>query len=289
MEWSRVKWSELALVCLVCMVGAILSLPGSVAFAQEDEAAEPDKTDRSDISDIASQKKTLGGMFERRAEGNDESAGTQKAIDDLSDETDALVAKYRTTLKQIDSIRVYNGQLRGLIGSQEDELASLRDQLDRVEEVGRSVTPLMLRMIDALDATVELDLPFLLDERTADVAALRKLMTKASVSTSEKYRMIMEAYQDENEYGRTIEAYRANLASESGEVKVDFLRFGRIALVYQTLDGREAGVWNKRTKSWDKLDASYRTAVREGLRIARKQSAPDLIRLPLPVPTGGKG
>jgi hypothetical protein len=286
MEWSRVKWSGLVLACLGCMVGVILSLPGSVAFAQEDEAAEPD---RSDIADIASQKKTLGGMFERRAEGNDESAESQKAIDDLSDETDALVAKYRTTLKQIDSIRVYNGQLRGLIGSQEDELASLRDQLDRVEEVGRSVTPLMLRMIDALDATVELDLPFLLDERTADVDALRKLMTKASVSTSEKYRMIMEAYQDENEYGRTIEAYRANLATDSGEVKVDFLRFGRIALVYQTLDGREAGVWNKRTKSWDKLDASYRTAVREGLRIARKQSAPDLIRLPLPVPTGGKG
>jgi len=260
-----------------------LSLPGSVAFAQEDEAeaAEPD---------ITSQKEVLDGMFDSRAEGNDESAEAQKAIDELSDQTDDLLAKYRTTLKQIDSIRVYNGQLRGLISSQGEELDSLRDQLDRVEEVGRSVTPLMLRMIDALEATVDLDIPFLLEERTADVAALRKLMTKASVSTSEKYRMIMEAYQDENEYGRTIEAYRANIATpDGGEVKVDFLRFGRIALVYQTLDGREAGVWNQETKSWDKLDASYRTAVREGLRIARKQSAPDLIRLPLPVATGGKG
>jgi len=286
MEWSRLRWSELALVCLVCLVcivGVILSLPGSVAFAQEDEAeaAEPD---------ITSQKEVLDGMFDSRAEGNDESAEAQKAIDELSDQTDDLLAKYRTTLKQIDSIRVYNGQLRGLISSQGEELDSLRDQLDRVEEVGRSVTPLMLRMIDALEATVDLDIPFLLEERTADVAALRKLMTKASVSTSEKYRMIMEAYQDENEYGRTIEAYRANIATpDGGEVKVDFLRFGRIALVYQTLDGREAGVWNQETKSWDKLDASYRTAVREGLRIARKQSAPDLIRLPLPVATGGKG
>jgi len=280
MEWSRVRWSELA---LVCMTGAILSFPCSVAFAQEveAEAVEPD---------IASQKKVLDGMFDNRAEGNDESAEAQKAIDDLSDQTDDLLAKYRTTLKQIDSIRVYNGQLRGLISSQEEELDSLRDQLDRVEEVGRSVTPLMLRMIDALEATVDLDIPFLLEERTADVAALRKLMRKASVSTSEKYRMIMEAYQDENEYGRTIEAYRANIATpDGGEVKVDFLRFGRIALVYQTLDGREAGVWNRETKTWDKLDASYRTAVREGLRIARKQSAPDLIRLPLPVATGGKG
>ncbi len=151
------------------------------------------------------------------------------------------------------------------------------------------MTPLMLRMIDALEATVDLDLPFLLDERTEDIAALRTLMTKASVSTSEKYRMIMETYQNENEYGRTIEAYRANLEIDGGVVKVDFLRFGRIALVYQTLDGRGAGVWNQQAHSWDKLDPSYRTAIREGLRIARKQSAPDLIRLPLPVPAGGKG
>jgi len=267
------------------IAGAIASFPSVVALAQQDQQP-PEETAESDLS---AQKKALTGMFERRAEGNDESAALQKQIDEISDATDDLVAKYRTALKQIDSIGVYNGQLRGLISSQEEELTSLQEQLDRVEEVGRSVTPLMLRMIDALEATVNLDLPFLLDERTADVAALRTLMTKASVSTSEKYRMIMETYQNENEYGRTIEAYRANLEIDGGVVKVDFLRFGRIALVYQTLDGREAGVWNQQTHSWDKLDPSYRTAIREGLRIARKQSAPDLIRLPLPVPAGGKG
>ncbi len=273
--------SKLALVC--AMVGVLSSLPGAVAFAQQDQQEEAAE------SDLSSQKEALEGMFESRAKVNDEFAAMQEQIDGISDETDALVAKYRTALKQIDSIGIYNGQLRGLISSQEEELTSLQEQLDRVEEVGRSVTPLMLRMIDALEATVDLDLPFLLDERTEDVAALRKLMTKASVSTSEKYRMIMETYQNENEFGRTIEAYRANLEVDGGVVKVDFLRFGRIALVYQTLDGRESGVWNQQTHSWEKLDASYRSAIREGLRIARKQSAPDLIRLPLPVPAGGKG
>jgi hypothetical protein len=288
MRWSCVKRSRRALVCCMmgALVGAISSLPSAVAFAQEEPKEQPEKPAESDLS---TQKAELEGMFERRAKGNDESAGVQKQIDEISDKTDSLVAKYGTALKQIDSIGVYNGQLRGLISSQEEELTSLQDQLDRVEEVGRSVTPLMLRMIDALEATVDLDLPFLLDERTEDVAALRTLMTRASVSTSEKYRMIMEAYQNENEFGRTIEAYRANLKVDGGEVKVDFLRFGRIALVYQTLDGRESGVWNQQTHSWDKLDPSYRTAIREGLRIARKQSAPDLIRLPLPVPAGGKG
>ena len=52
--------------------------------------------------------------------------------------------------------------------------------------------------------------------------------------------------------------------------------------VYQALDESQAGVWNQETRSWQPLDSSYRTAIRNGLRIARKQAAPDLIRLPLP-------
>ena len=217
-----------------------------------------------------------------RRQGNVEGAVSQDRVDEFSDETGSLFAKYSTTLKQIDSIGVYNHQMRGLIGSQEQELASLEDQLDRVELVGRSVTPLMLRMIEALDAFVSLDVPFLEKERAERVAALRELMSRADVSNAEKYRSIMEAYQIENEYGRSIEAYRSTIQSEGETKTVDFLRFGRIALVYQTLDGSESGVWDQQKREWVPLDDSYRTSIRDGLRIARRQSAPDLIRLPLP-------
>ncbi len=275
MGWSAVRWVKRG---LAGAIGAVWILPGVTAFAQQDPPSD---------AEMPAMKKALGGLFDARSEGNDASAAVQKHIDELSDQTDALLAKYRTVLKQIDSIRIYNHQLRELITSQEEELASLQDQLDRVEVVGRSVTPLMLRMIDALDATVALDLPYLIEERTQRIADLRKLMTRAAVTSAEKYRVIMEAYQTENEYGRTIEAYRSTLKRGDRDIKVDFLRFGRIALVYQTLDGMEAGVWNQVTKTWEPLDASYRTAIREGLRIARKQAAPDLIRLPLLVPGGG--
>ena len=269
-------WSKLV---LAGAMGAVWVLSGATAVAQQDPSPE---------AEMPAMKKELSGMFDARSEGNDESATVQKRIDEISDQTDELVAKYRTVLKQIDSNRIYNHQLRELITSQEAELASLQDQLDRVEVVGRSVTPLMYRMIDALDALLALDLPYLIEERTERIAALRKLMTRADVTSAEKYRRIMEAYQTENEYGRTIEAYRSTLRRGDRDVKVDFLRFGRIALVYQTLDGMEAGVWNQAKRDWDPLDASYRTAIRQGLRIARKQAAPDLIRLPLPVPAGGK-
>jgi hypothetical protein len=271
-----VGWSTLA---LAGAIGTSWILSDAAALAQQGSPTEADMT---------AKKKKLGDMLDEREQGNDESAAVQKNIDELSDQTDELLARYRTVLTQIDSIRIYNHQLRELMTSQEEELTSLQSQLDRVEIVGRSVTPLMLRMIDALDATVALDLPYLAEERTERIENLRKMMNRAAVTNAEKYRVIMEAYQTENEYGRTIEAYRSTLKRGDLDIKVDFLRFGRIALVYQTLDGMEAGVWNQAKQGWDPLDASYRTAIRQGLRIARKQAAPDLIRLPLPVPGRGE-
>jgi len=71
-------------------------------------------------------------------------------------------------------------------------------------------------------------------------------------------------------------------------VTVNFLRVGRIALVYQTLDESLAGAWNQESRSWEPLDDRFRTAIRQGLRTARKQSAPDLIRLPLPAAKRGE-
>jgi len=265
-------------------VAVLLLLPSGSALS--DEPAE-----RIDLgaAEQPIQVAPLDAAQAVRRQGNVEGVASQQRIDEISDETETLFTRFSNTLRQIDSIRVYNGQMRELIASQEAELASLRGQLDHVEIVGRSVTPLMLRMISALESLVQLDLPFLLDERTERIAELRKLMTRSDVTSAEKYRRIMEAYQIENEYGRTIEAYRSMLERGGREIKVDFLRFGRIALVYQTLDGKEAGVWDLKTKSWAPLDGSYRTAIRQGLRIARKQAAPDLIRLPLPVPAGGEG
>jgi hypothetical protein len=261
-------------------IGAIGLISGATALAQEEPSA---------TSDLREKKAVLDDTLAVRSEGNDESTEIQKQIDQLSDDIDDLVTQYRTVLKQTDSIRIYNQSMRDLIASQEAELASLVDQLARIQGVGRSVTPLMLRMIEAIEKFVALDVPFLIEERTERIAELRTMMARADVTNAGKYRQVMEAYQIENEYGRTIEAYRGTLKLDDREVTVDFLRFGRIALLYQSLDETDSGMWNQQTRSWQVLDSSYRTSIRQGLRIARKQSAPDLIRLPLPAATWARG
>ena len=248
-------------------------LASAVALAEEPGSPKPATTPSRNLLDAAV---TL------RGDGNTELADTQKQVEVLSDQTDGLLTRYRAALRQTESLRTYNRQMEELIASQEAERDSLEAQLDRIELVTRDVTPLMLRMIDALSAFVELDVPFLEDERRDRIASLRKMMKRADVTESEKYRRIMEAYQIENEYGRTIEAYRSTLSRGDRELTVDFLRVGRIALLYQTLDENEAAVWDQASRVWEPLDRSYRSPIRQGLRIARKQSAPDLLLLPLP-------
>ncbi len=273
-------WSTRGFAYTAAAMGAIGLLSGAGALAQENPPAK---------ESLAEQKALLDDTFSIRSEGNDESAVAQKQIDEISDEIDDRLVEYRIALKQTDSIRIYNRQMRDLIASQEAELASLVDQLARLQGVGRSVTPLMLRMIEAIEKFVALDVPFLIEERTERIAELRTVMARADVTNAGKYRQVMEAYQIENEYGRTIEAYRGTLELDNRETTVDFLRFGRIALVYQSLDEAYSGMWDHRTRSWTPLDSSYRSSIRHGLRIARKQAPPDLIRLPLPAATKAGG
>ncbi|MCP4907165.1 MAG: DUF3450 domain-containing protein [bacterium] len=230
----------------------------------------------------------LDPPIEARAQANATGAESQKRVEGIASATDTLIAEYRLTNKKIESLRIFNKQLGLVIDSQNEELASLQRQIDSVEEVGRAVTPLMLKMIEALDTFVKLDVPFLVEERTKRVAGLRVLMRRSDVAEPERYRRILEAYQIEGDYGRTIDAHGGTIAKGDVEVPVDFLRIGRIGLLYKTRDASEYGVWNQAKRQYETLNASdYANWIDEGLRVAKKQSAPQLIRVPLPQPESG--
>ncbi len=212
------------------------------------------------------------------------SARSQEQVDSISDETQSLLMEYLTVTQQTDRLRVYNQQIEKLIRDQEEEKLSVRKQLQDVEVVEKEILPFMIRMVDNLAAFVKLDMPFLPEERRNRVLDLQSMMDQSNVTVSEKYRRVMEAYQIETEYGRTIEAYRGELGEGENVRTVDFLRVGRVLLAYQTIDRQETGFWNKATGQWEILPDSYRSSIEDGLRIARKQMAPDLMKLPVSAP-----
>ena len=208
----------------------------------------------------------------------------QDRINELDEETRQAMADYRALLQEEAAVSRYNEQLTRQVEAQRDALASLDTQLGQIEATAREVMPLMQRMIDTLPQIVAADVPFLEEERARRVADLAAMLDRADVTVAEKYRRILEAYQVEAEYGRTLEAYQGALPGEAAR-QVEFLRVGRVALLYLSLDGSEAGYWSAPDQAFV-VDADYRNAVRQGLKVARRQVAPDWVQVPALVSAG---
>ncbi len=206
---------------------------------------------------------------------------SQKRVNDLSDQTQEILRQYRQTVQQIENAKIYNDQLRKIIATQEQEKVSIAEQIEQITDTAKKVVPMMVEKVANFEQIVNLDVPFLPEEREKRVEDLKSMLTRADVSTSEKFRRILEAYQVENDYGRTIEAYRGIRKADGTEKTVDYLRIGRVAFLYQTLDAKESGLFNNESRQWETLGSEYRKSIQEAIKMAKKQSAPQLVKLPI--------
>jgi len=192
-------------------------------------------------------------------------------------------SRYAQAIGDVQSLERFTRLLEEQVRSQEEEVASIQRQLVEIETTNREVQPLMQQMVNTLDSFIKLDVPFLLEERTAVVNNLKSVMDRADVSTSEKYRLILEAYQTELEYGRTLETYEGHLGTGATARTVEFARLGRVTLLYRTLDGSETGYWDAQKKDWV-VDPSLRGAIENAIRVAKGEGPPELLIVPVPAP-----
>ena len=232
---------------------------------------------------MSAQAEPLAAAVAAQTEADKAGAASQQRIDKLDEQTQDIAAKYVQAMADAESLEKYNAQLARQVESQDAEVASLQRQLDALQVTEREVQPLMQQMVDTLEQFVSLDAPFLLEERTKRVQSLKDMMLRADVMIAEKYRRILEAYQIELEYGRTLDAYEGRLGEGDAARIVAFVRLGRVSLMYQTLDGVETGYWDQGKRAWQRDDA-YAREVKDALHVARKLGAPDLLRVPVPAP-----
>ncbi|SET45714.1 DUF3450 domain-containing protein [Thalassotalea agarivorans] len=229
----------------------------------------------------AAQEQQLDDVVKAGSDINQSANRSQQRIDKMNDQVVDKLQTYKALNKEIDGLTVYNQQMQAQLDNQLIELQQLGQSIEQVSIIERQISPLMARMITTLDTFVSLDVPFLPEERQHRLADLKGMMERSDVSTSEKFRRVLEAYQVEVDYGRTIEAYQGEIDIDGTPMNVDFLRIGRVSFLYQSRDGLQLGQWDQASQSWQKLPASYRTSVNKALRIARKQLAPDLITVPV--------
>lgn len=221
------------LINALLVAGALAATP---VLAQDDEVLKP--------------------VVDEAAKINESAAKSQEKINGITDQIDSKLQQFKTLMKEIEGLEVYNTQLRKQINNQEQEMADLNAAIDEVSVVERQITPLMMRMIDGLEQFVALDVPFLPEERANRVADLRAMMDRADVAASEKFRRVMEAYQVEMDYGRTMEAYSGIHSINGQERDVEFLRLCRTALIYQTRDASMQGVGTSKLVSGKSLIAA---------------------------------
>ncbi|MFT4767279.1 MAG: hypothetical protein ACI8RN_000404 [Glaciecola sp.] len=233
----------------------------------------------------SAQTSTLDDILEVSAQKTQAARQSQVKVDRLADETRNLLDDYKTVMKQIDGLRVYNTRLQRQIDNQVRRISNIDESIDQVTVIQRQMTPLVIRMIDGLEQFVEMDVPFNLDERRQRIEFLKTNVDRSDLTVAEKFRQVLEAYNIELQYGRGFETYSDTIDLGTGPRDVDFLRIGRIALVYQTSDGQEAGAWNNNTRSWELLAAGdYSAAIRKGVRIAKKTATIELLNMPIAAP-----
>jgi hypothetical protein len=229
---------------------------------------------------------TIDQVTEEGVKRAEAGAAEQQRIEQIANQTDELLAEYNTLAKVVDGLKTYNSLLQRQVDNQESEKAALAESIDNVALIERQIIPMMTRMLDSLEEFIRLDTPFLMKERTERLERLREMMERSDVTSAEKFRRVIEAYQIENDYGRTIEAYKGTVDINGTPQEVDFLRIGRVALAYQSVGGQYTGAWDVQQGAYVELPPEkFKTQIAQGLRVARKQIAPDLLVVPVAAPS----
>lgn len=215
----------------------------------------------------------------------EEAQQAQQRVDRVADETSNLLGEFKNVNRQIEGLKVYNAQLERQVSNQEQTMSELRQSIEEATTMEHQLTPLTSRMIDGLESFIKLDSPFLLKERLDRVARLRANQERADLSSAEKFRQVLEAYQVEQEYGENIDAYTDFVTIDGEEREVNIIRVGRVALLYQTKDQGLSGAWDREAGEWVQVSsAQYRSSIAQVIRIANRQASIDILRLPIPAP-----
>lgn len=234
------------------------------------------------LSTVAVCQEKTEKLIEQGIQRLTENQTSQTSIDKAMENIQAMEKEYQDELQLLDGLNMYNAMLQRQLDDQQSQISKFNTSINNATLIERQIMPLLVRMVNALESFVAIDIPFLLDERTQRVADLRALLDKAEFTTSEKCRRVFEAYQIENEYGYTIESYKGRVALSDSQFAVDFLRIGRIGLLYRDLAGEQVGLWNPSTQDWQPLtERQYKRHITKGLKIAREEISPELITLPL--------
>ncbi len=203
-------------------------------------------------------------------------AASQQRVEQLDDQADTASREFRAVLQQIENIKLFVDQQQIFKDNQDAEIASLNRQLGSVELVKQGMNPMMLKMVVALEDSVNNDLPFLKNERLAEIEKLKAGIGDPDITPADLYRNILDAFKNEVNYGLGVGSYEGAHPTRPGNV-VNFVHFGRTAFIYTTKDESEIARYDINAREWKLLEGADAITYRQATRIAREEAAPAII------------
>ncbi|MDA0754232.1 MAG: DUF3450 domain-containing protein [Candidatus Marinimicrobia bacterium] len=232
-------------------------------------------------SHILHTQEIVDNTIDLSVESSNLSIDAQEKIEKLDEISKKLYFDYKDTLNEYKALKSYDDQLSEIIDAQFAEIENINSQIDSLDDINIDILPLLKTMTDTLRKVINLDIPFLKEDRLERVDNLDGLLLRADITTAEKFRKVFEAYQIEANFGKTIETYAGYIVLDNAEVAVDFFRLGRLGFYYRTPNGKETGYWDINENNWSHEGGSLDADIKAALDISNRQSPPNFITLPL--------
>ncbi|WP_165935489.1 DUF3450 domain-containing protein [Vibrio owensii] len=231
---------------------------------------------------IPVQAENLNDAQAVQSKTNQASAVSQKRIDASAEKSLSLEAEIEQLNEEVSNLKIYRDHLSNLVDSQNEEVASLNEQIEQIAQTRQGVVPLMYHMLDGLKTIVANDKPIRKAQREERIAKLDAMMTRADVADAEKFRRILEAYQIEMDYGTKIGIYQGKIALEGNDqVEADILYLGRVSLVARSLSGEQLWSWSQQQNAWQSVGSEQKSELDKAFAMANKQIAPSMLTLPV--------
>ena len=216
------------------------------------------------------------------------SVATQQRIDESDERIRQLRQEIEQLKRQNSDLEVYQRHLNALIKSQADEVASLNEQLSNVAQTKQGLVPLMYHMIDGLKRFNDESMPIKQQQRITRIENLEALMAQSNVSEAEKFRLVLDAYLIEFEYGSKLGVYQDQIEIEGTLRDVQVLHLGRLALIARSEKNGFYWLWDQNNNQWLAYESSRTQPLNRAYEVASQRIAPELITLPIQIQATGK-
>ncbi len=239
------------------VVGCMLAVFATGAMAEEQPEAITQTIEKSIDTRKATQKKAAGWQTKK----------------------ERLKSKYYQLKDALEAGQVEVKHMQDVVKRQEDFISRMQTRILEMEKMRQGLVPYLEEVVNRMEELVQNDLPFLMDERTARVSSLRQVIHDPELTMGEKIRRVFEGLRVEMDYGKGVETIKEEIRFEGEKLMVNVLRLGRTALLMQSLDEEEVGIFQDGT--WVSLPGKYKAEIKKAVEITQRRRPIEFVNLPV--------